>query len=231
MTADKSSQALNLNAEDAKKKMVLEKYFEKSGKALRFRFYHLKPDTFFLSDIFSNLIVDNPDAAFVQILANYSVTLAEVENISDEIIRTDRKSFTVPFGESLLEPIFAEEFPEKIYCINWKGNLKNTYNLAVISATSVFIISAVAGCLKEGKCDAVGKIPDVLKLAQSGEKDPAKTFSSPVFSTDLKYSNTFKFENLTVPPKTRLTGIILYKRPIQSLHLEKFTTAANCIVK
>lgn len=168
LTADKSSQALNLNAEDAKKKMVLEKYFE---------------------------------------------------------------SFAVPFGESLLEPIFAEEFPEKIYCINWKGNLKNTYNLAVISATSVFIISAVAGCLKEGKCDAVGKIPDVLKLAQSGEKDPAKTFSSPVFSTDLKYSNTFKFENLTVPPKTRLTGIILYRRPIQSLHLEKFTTGANCIVK
>jgi hypothetical protein len=54
-------------------------------------------------------------------------------------------------------------------------------------------------CAKEGKCEALDNIDEVIQLSRSGESNTDRMFSNPIFTTNLKYANVIDLRNSKVP--------------------------------
>lgn len=194
------------------------------------RVYVLKPETTVLRALFSNLVVDNEQSALLHLSHGYYITLVEARNVSGRPVRLDRPALQMRHEGQLLDPILPRDFPDTIHCINWKGNLKNAYNATVVTLTTAFVVAAVLACVKEHDCRALRQTENVVNTARSGETNPEKAFSEPIFRTTLEYSRVVDLGSASLEPGADVSGLVLYKKPAMAMDMVKVATAGNCVV-
>jgi len=232
VTADKNRQSAEILASrESDGHRVVERFDERRSTETTIRFYSVDPDTTTFYNVLSNFIVDNVDSALVQLSSNYQLMIVEIENNIDKPVSIERENLKIEMHRHELYPIHPHEFPKNIQCINWKGTLKNVYNFSVGFATTAYVILSIASCVKEGKCEGLRYIDDAMKLSQSGETDTNKMFSDPVFTTNLHYSDVIDLDNARIPPKSTVTGLLLYRLPRYAITGKRISTAANCTVR
>lgn len=231
VTADQNTQSIYIRGRSHNGgDFIVHHYHEYDRDGVRYRFFFMEPNSSLTSDLLSNFIVDSRESAIAQISANHLFTLIEIENRNIYDIKVDPASLSLPFNGRMIEPLSLYELPRSIYCINWKGNIKNAFNIAVATVTTAYVVAAFIGCAKEGKCEALNHIDEVIQISRSGEKEPGQMFSSPLFTTSLKYSNIIDPRKIEVSGRSMVSGLLMYRRPLFSLNGGKIVNSANCIV-
>ncbi len=209
---------------------MVEKEYVMSRGGIDARIYVLKPDATILRALFSNLVVDNETSALLHLSSRYYIALAEIQNASGRRMTLERSALQMRHEGQILDPILPRDFPDTIHCINWKGNLKNAYNAAVVAATTAFFVAAVLACAKEHNCGALRQSENVLNASRSGETDPEKAFSDPVFRTTLQYSRVVDLGSTVLESADQVSGLVLFRKPALAMDMVKVTTTGNCIV-
>ncbi|MDX1961110.1 MAG: hypothetical protein SFU98_21250 [Leptospiraceae bacterium] len=190
------------------------------------------PNSNLIHDVFHNFIVDNKESAYKFLSRNFIISYVVAENKTDKPIHLNEEQLTYKIDDKVLKPIHPSEFPKQIYCVNWKGNIKNLYNLSIFTGAVLIVAGAAVTCVKnENDCEQAKLATEyTLKLSQTGEVDPEKSFSNPIFTTNIKYTEILNEKTEAIPPLSKKKGILIYERPITSLNKARVLNSLNCVL-
>ncbi len=233
VTADKSEQKVKLSRNISNISNInYEEYINLPFEEYEINILNIQPEGNSFKTILSNFIVDDEKSALTHLSASYIIAMITITNKTENFIKVSESSFYYTQSEKELRPLRKlSDYPSNIGCINWKGNIKNLYNTAIITGTTVFIVGAFVACAKEGKCEGLRRIDNVTKVATSGQNDPQKTFSSPIFDSELKYADIIELINpLVLAPYETKQGMLLYPKPLDWKDTNRALLTPNCIV-
>ncbi|MFB5650939.1 hypothetical protein ACE5IS_09865 [Leptospira wolffii] len=213
VTADRSERNLSVSkaASELSTRVVLQKKLDPiRGKKAEIFVEVLDPEADWVDALLSNFVIQDDRAMLVRLSSRYYLVFVRVKNktVNREVLRLADLEFEHE-GEPF-RPLPWGDYPKDLSCLNWKGNLKNFYNVGVATLTTVFIVGAIAACAKEGNCEGVRHIGTALDLSQSGETDMAKVLSNPIFTTRLEFWN--ERDPWIVNPGTDKEFFILYPK-------------------
>ncbi|WCL50437.1 hypothetical protein [Leptospira sp. GIMC2001] len=231
LSADKQEQTIVLpvNSKSTNNWEIEQKHsFTKNG--LQYEILYLKPSDKLIYGLFHNLVVDNIDSAAYHLSSNYIITIAIIENSTKQNKKIVRQDLSVNYRDESLSPIVPLDYPKSIKCINWKGNLKNAYNISVISVSTLLVVGSIVACAKENKCKGLEYIDDVISLATSGETKPENSFSNPIFTSKLESSEMEIGKEIEIASREKKEILILYKKPALDIDPEKILAKTNCLV-
>ncbi len=232
VSADRSNQRMSLSANlsnDLSKATRL--YHEATRGDLRVLFYELDANQNIFSKIFSNFIVDNQDAAMMHLSGGYIVTIAEIINSSNSRLIVGPEYLRLPYHGRKLDPVLPDDFPRALSCINWKGNIKNVYNITIIAAVTAVVAASIVACAKKGDCDGVDLLLNNHTDNDREDTNSGDIFSNPVFTTRLDYEGLIDPLKIEVPPGGTISTIVLYKKPYIAMDSSRITTSANCVIR
>lgn len=233
VTADRDEQKVNLTRNMARVSSVnYEEYINLPFEDYEISILNIEPDGNFFKTILSNFIVDDEKSALTHLSATHMIAMITITNKTGNTIQVPEKSLYYAQSKKELIPLRKlADYPTSIGCINWKGNIKNLYNTAVITGVTVFIVGAFVACAKEGKCDALRQTDNVAKVATSGETKPDKTFSNPIFESKLKYADIIELDKpIILAPNEVKQGMVLYPKPLDWKDTNRALLTPNCLV-
>lgn len=234
VTADKDEQNVNLDRSMTSVSPTgFEELINLNTEQSEITILNLEPKGDFFKTFLQNIIVDNERAAITHLSASYRIAMVTIRNKKKHPIVLTDKSFTYQEKNIDYRPVNSlKQYPRTLGCINWKGNIKNLYNTAVITSTTVFVVGAFVVCAKGGKCEALNQSDKVVKLSTAGETDPDKTFSAPLFESQFTYSDIIDLEfPLSLESLEVKQGMLLYKKPNDWQDSRKAILSANCLVQ
>ncbi|PKA04494.1 hypothetical protein CH375_10600 [Leptospira ellisii] len=189
----------------------------------------LKSDSDFVDLLLSNYVVDNDRSALIHLSQNYAVALIKIENKTNQTQIFDTQNLNVSWNGKTVSPLNPEQYPKKIHCLNWKGNIKNFYNFIAISLVTAYTINAMFACT-EGKCKEMEYMDRWLKENHPIYNKEKHFFSDAIFKTTLDFNQKLNLKHVEIEPNTRIQGIALYRNPERFADVRNFLTVGNCVV-
>lgn len=171
-----------------------------------------KSESEYFQDLFHNLVVDSVESGYYYLMSNFVIGILKIRNSGSGPYKFHIKNLKLKIRNRELIPVAPKEMPKTIERFNFKGNLKNVYNFTVVTAATAFVIVAVVGCAKEGKCGGIQHVDTVLNVASSGEKNPENVFSSVTHETNFEFENIFPVQK-ELKPGEAVSGVIFFQRP------------------
>lgn len=163
------------------------------------------------------LSVDSKESALHHFHSRYLGVYLNLRNDSLEPVEFDAASLVLKTEHQDLKAVPREKLPKAFERINWKGNLKNTYNAAMATVGTVAIVASVLYCLKEGECGAVVRAThSAVRLtagyAERSRESENEVFSSVTHNTNLIYQNLLP-ERIVLGPGESVEGLAFFPRP------------------
>ncbi|WP_135769748.1 hypothetical protein [Leptospira gomenensis] len=189
----------------------------------------LKSDSDFVDLLLSNYVVDNDQSALIHLSQNYAIALIQIENKTGRAQIFDTQLLNVFWNGKTISPLSPDQYPKKIYCLNWKGNIKNFYNFIAVSLVTAYTINAMFACA-EGKCKELDYIDRWLKENHPVYNKEKYFFSDPIFKTTLDFNKKLNLKFVEMEPDARIQGIALYRNPERYSDFRNLITTGNCVV-
>ncbi|TGK07349.1 hypothetical protein EHO59_04380 [Leptospira semungkisensis] len=186
----------------------------------------LDPKADWSDAVLANFFIKDDSSILLRLSSHYYLVFVRIQNNNSirEVLNLSGLEFEHE-GEPF-RPEAWENYPKNISCLNWKGNIKNLYNAGVLTLTTVFIVGAVAACAKEGNCDGMKHIGNVMDLSTSGETNISKAISNPLFTTNLEFWN--EKDPWVMNPGTNKEFFLLYPKSWSQNLGTKALLSANC---
>ncbi|MBM9578629.1 hypothetical protein JWG45_15900 [Leptospira sp. 201903070] len=230
VTPDQDRQLLVINHEAVNfKQLNIIKTYNISNDDFNGKIHLLKSDSDFVDIIMSNYIVDTDKSALIHLSQNYILALFEIENKKDQISKFNTDDLTLQWNGKKIIPLHPNEYPQEIHCLNWKGNIKNFYNLIAISVVTAYTVNAMFACI-EGKCKGIEDMDKWLKENHPAYNKGKRFLSNAIFKTTIDFNQKINASQIEFESKAIAKGVILYRNPGKYTEFQNFLTIGNCIV-
>ncbi len=172
------------------------------------------------------LSVDSEESALQHFQSKYLGVYLNLKNESSGPLQFQLSQLVLKTEYENIASVPFDQLPAELNRVNWKGNMKNAYNAAVVTVGTVAIIASVLYCLKEGECGAMIRAADTainltaahLDRSTAATEERGEMFSSVTHNTELIYENLLP-ASAVIPPGGNLEGLVFFPRP------EKFSIA------